>query len=134
MEISTKVDINFFEKEVRFLISRCSVNKKQSFYYKIDREKAKKMIDCLKHLEKMTWSQFSAIDRKLKGGLTREFIGSDSFKMIEEQDDSEDKIMGEKYYFHFRVDPNTKFRIFGFQKKEFFCITHIDPNGDIQHD
>lgn len=76
----------------------------------------------------MTWRQFAALDRK--NGLTVEDKNSESFSMINEQNTSAQKI-AEQYYFHFRVDPVTKFRVFGYQKGKYFCITHLDPLGKI---
>ena len=42
-------------------------------------------------------------------------------------------IFAKQYYFHFRIEQNGKFRVFGYQKEQFFCITHIDRKGEIHH-
>ena len=76
----------------------------------------------------MTWKQLSAIDRY--HGLTVEDSNSGSFAMIHEQSTCERKMV-EQYYFHVRIMVDGTFRIFGYQKDQFFCITHIDPKGTI---
>ena len=45
---------------------------------------------------------------------------------------SEGKLV-EQYYFHFRVEQTDLFRVFGYQRGQFFCVTHIDPDGRINH-
>jgi preprotein translocase subunit SecB len=67
-----------------------------------------------------------------ESGLTPEKSGTESFGMIHEQNTSLEKVV-EQYYFHFRVEQKGVFRIFGYQKREFFCITHIDRDGIIHH-
>ncbi|MFH1454864.1 MAG: hypothetical protein ABIF22_00875 [bacterium] len=52
--------------------------------------------------------------------------------MIDEQNTSPEKL-AEQYYFHFRVEQRGLFRVFGYQKRQFFCITHIDKDGKIHH-
>ena len=71
-----------------------------------------------------------AMDRE--HGTTVEIKGSESFAMIDEQDTSASKLL-EQYYYHFRVEQKGVFRIFGYQRKQFFCITHIDRDGRIHH-
>ena len=128
----SKIDLLHAESRVVFYFCECSLNKKHSFYGLI-REDAKKLIDKLRHIEKLTWKQLASLSRK--DGLTPEISGSDSFNMISDQDSSEQQMAGVRYYFHFCVEKIGLFRVFGYQKDQFFCITHIDPNGNIQqHD
>ena len=87
-------------------------------------------LDRLRYIEKMTWAQWIGLQREK--GLTPEQRGSASFDMIHEQNTSEKKIV-EQYYFHFRVEQTGLFRVFGYQRSQFFCITHIDPDGRIDH-
>ncbi len=129
LETPSKIDLRFAEHKVLFLICDCSLDKKYSFY-NIGRQDAEEMIYRLRHLEKMTWKQLAALGRK--DGLTVEKPDSESFSMIDAQNTSASKFM-EKYYFHFRVEKIDKFRIFGYQNQQYFCITHIDPSGKIHH-
>ncbi len=124
-----KFDLRFAESKILFLICDCSLNKKYSFY-SLSREQAEQFIDRLKHIEKMTWKQLISLPRD--SGLTPEKPGTESFGMIDEQNTSERKLV-EQYYFHFRVEQRGLFRIFGYQRDQFFCITHIDYNGKIHH-
>jgi len=126
----TKIDINYSESGVIFSICDCSLNKRHSFWG-LSREEATKLIKRLQHIEKLTWRQLASLSRK--NGLTSETSGSDSFNMISEQDSSGQQIVGERYYFHFRVEETDLFRVFGYQKNQFFCITHIDPDGKMHH-
>jgi hypothetical protein len=126
---SSKVDLRNPDKKIIFSICNCSLKKRFSFF-NLKRKEAELMINRLKYLERMTWRTISGLTRR--DGLTREKVGTKSFKMIEEQDSSEDKI-AEQYYFHFRVEKVGKFRIFGYQKQQLFFITHIDPEGKIHH-
>ena len=79
----------------------------------------------------MTWNQLANSSRK--NGLTPEGVGSPNYEMIKAQDSSEQQIAGERYYFHLRIEETGLFRVFGYQQKQFFCITHIDPQGKINH-
>ncbi len=132
MDSSTpsKIDLRYAEEMVIFSISDCSLKKNYSFY-ELDKEQATKLIDRLKYFEKMTWKQLASLTREK--GLTPEISGSDSFNMIHEQDSSEQNIIGEQYYFHFRVSHNDILRVCGYQRGRLFCITHIDPKGKIYH-
>ena len=125
----TKFDLQYAEANVYFSICDCSLNKKFSFY-NLDREEATRFIGRLKHFEKMSWKQFANLPRE--NGLTPEKTDNPNFNLIHEQNTSESKFF-EQYYFHFRVEPRGLFRVFGYQKNQFFCITHIDPNGKINH-
>lgn len=126
---STKIDMEFAEENVIFRISNCSKHKK--YCLSLSPVEARDFINRLKTIEKLTWKQLSDLSRK--DGLTSEKLDSESFKMIEEADESLKKIAGEHYYFHLRVQKEDKFRLFGYQDKEFFFITHVDPKGKIQH-
>ena len=126
----SKIDLCHAESRVVFYFCDCSLNKKHSFYG-LSREDATKFIKRLQHIEKLTWRQLASLPRK--NGLTPEASGSENFDMIKAQDSSEQQIAGERYYFHFRVEETGLFRVFGYQKGQFFCITHIDPNGHINH-
>ena len=79
----------------------------------------------------MTWRQLSGLDRK--NGLSVEDKDSPNFALIESQDTSDQKLAGEQFYFHIRVEETGKFRIFGYQIGRCFSITHIDPKGKINH-
>jgi hypothetical protein len=124
----SKIDLQYAEKEVIFLICDCSLNKKYSFYV-LSRQQAENLITRLRYIEKLTWAQWSNLPRAK--GLTTESRDSASFTLIDSQNTSPQKLT-EQYYFHFRVGDD-KFRVFGYQKKQYFCITHIDPDGKI-HD
>ena len=65
-------------------------------------------------------------------GVYKRYKSKKSNPIILQQDKSIEKIT-EQYYFHLRVEKKGLFRVFGYQKKQFFCITHIDPNGNINH-
>lgn len=126
----TKINIEYAEEKVRFSIYDCSLDKKYSFWRLDNKEQAKKFIDKLKHIEKLTWKQLVGLPRK--NGLTPEKSGSPNFDLIHEQSTYEGNLI-EQYYFHFRIEQTGLFRIFGYQRDQFFCITHIDPNGKINH-
>lgn len=124
-----KFDLLYAEKQVRFSISDCSLDKKFSFW-SLDKQQAEKLIKRLKQIEKLTWKQFASLQRK--NGLTPEKQGSSNFDLVHNQSTSESKIT-EQYYFHFRVEQTNLFRVFGYQHQQFFSITHIDPKGKINH-
>ena len=65
-------------------------------------------------------------------GATKEKRNSGNFDLIHNENTSERMLM-EQYYFHFRIEQIGLFRIFGYQRDQFFCITHIDPSGKINH-
>jgi len=126
----SKIDLRYAEEKVVFYICNCSLDKKYSFYG-LDKGEATKLIKKLRHIEEMTWSQWASLDRKR--GLTSEIPESDSFSMIDAQDSSEQKMVDIRYYFHFRIEQTGLFRVFGYQRKQFFCVTHMDPKGNIHH-
>ena len=126
---STKIDLNYSEDLVCFSVCDCSLDKKYSFWC-LNKEQAKKFLDKLKHIEKMTWKQLASLPHGK--GLTAEKPSSHNFGLIHGQSTYEGNLM-EQYYFHFRVEQTGLFRVFGYQKKQFFCITHIDPIGKINH-
>lgn len=128
IDVSTKIDLQFADYNVVFGISSCSSDKKHSFW-KLDRVQAEELLNKLKYFEKMTWRQFGALPREL--GLTPEIDGTSAHKMIDSQDRTEAKLI-EKRYFHFRVKKTSLFRVFGYQYKNVFYITHLDPKGEIQ--
>ena len=128
-ETPSKIDLQFAEEKIIFLICDCSLDKKYSFYG-LSREQATRFIKKLQFFEQMTWKQLAARPRDI--GLTCEDSSSTSFALVHEQNTSARKFM-EQYYFHFRIEPTGKFRVFGYQKGQYFCITHIDPAGKI-HD
>ncbi|MDO8590505.1 MAG: hypothetical protein Q7R65_00835 [bacterium] len=129
LETPTKFDLQYTESKVIFSICDCSLNKKYSFY-NLSREEATKFLKRLRHIEKLTWSQFTSLPRE--SGVTTEKPTSENFALIHNQNSSERKIV-EQYYFHFRVEQTDLFRVFGYQRGQFFCITHIDPDGNINH-
>lgn len=126
----SKIDLRHTESRVVFSICDCSLNKNYSFYG-LSREEATKLIKRLQHFEKMTWGQLVGLPREK--GLTSEKLRSPNFDTIDAQNSSEQKISGEKYYFHIRIEQTALFRVFGYQKAQLFCITHIDPDGKINH-
>lgn len=125
----SKIDLNHAESRVVFAICDCSLDKRYSFYC-LNREQATILLKRLRHIEQMTWRQFVSLPRE--SSLTAEKPDTDSFKMIDDQNTCEKKFL-EKFYFHFRVEQKGLFRIFGYQKDQFFCITHIDCQGKIHH-
>lgn len=129
LETSTKFDLQYSESKVIFSICDCSLDKKYSFWC-LNREEATKFLKRLQHIEKLTWGQFASLPRK--NGITTEKSESKNFDLIDYQNSSERKIV-EQYYFHFRVEQTDLFRVFGYQRDQFFCITHIDPRGEINH-
>jgi hypothetical protein len=126
----SKIDLRHAENKIVFLICDCSLDKNYSFW-KLNREQAEMFINKLRHIEELTWSQFSNMPRET--GLTKEIVGTDSFNMIDSKNTSPEQLTGEKYYFHFRIKQGNLFRVFGYQKGQFFCITHVDRDGIIHH-
>ena len=129
LETPTKFDLQYAESKIVFSICDCSLDKKYSFY-NLSRESATKFISRLQHIEKLTWAQFTSLPRK--NGVTTERSGGENFNMINEQNSSARKLV-EQYYFHFRVEQTGLFRVFGYQRDQFFCITHIDREEKITH-
>ncbi|MDE1975583.1 MAG: hypothetical protein KGI49_03715 [Patescibacteria group bacterium] len=127
--VSKKFDFSYAERGVLFDICDCSLDKRLSFY-SLNREQADRFLKRLKHIRKMNWGQFMALDRER--GVTPEIPGSDSYVMIDSQNTSDIRL-GENYYYHFRVEQKGLFRVFGYQFGQLFCITHIDPDGRIHH-
>jgi len=129
LDTPTKFDLQYAESRVTFSICDCSLDKKHSFY-NLSREGATRFLKRLQYIEKLTWAQFTSLPRK--NGVTTEKSGSGNFDLIHAQNSSESRFV-EQYYFHFRVEQDGLFRVFGYQRGQFFCITHIDPNGKINH-
>ena len=129
LETPTKFDLQYTESKVIFSICDCSLDKKYSFYG-LSREEATKFLKRLQHIEKLTWGQLMSMPTK--NGVTPEKSNGENFPLIHEQNSSERKLV-EQYYFHFRVEQTGLFCVFGYQRSQFFCITHIDPNGRINH-
>lgn len=126
---SSKIDLQYAESNVVFGVSHCCSDKKHSFW-NLNRNESEDLLRRLMYIEQMTWKQLSALSRE--DGLTTEFPDSKTFLMIDSQNSSETKIM-EKYYFHLRVKKKELFRIFGYQYKNIFYITHLDPKGELEH-
>jgi len=126
---TSKIDLRYAEEKIVFVFCDCSLHKHYSFYG-LSREEATKLITRLRYIERYIWKQFANLDRT--DGLTSEKPSTEGFNMIHEQNSSIGKVV-EQYYFHFRVEKTGLFRVFGYQKNHYFCITHIDPNGRIQH-
>ena len=132
---SPKIDLQFKNEKVRFSISSCTTDKKHSFYT-LTKQEAEQFIKRLQYLEQYTWSQF-ANPAKREDGLTTEKPNLKSFDLIDQQ--NKDYLLDQiyfredKYYFHFRVGKLGLFRVFGYQYKQFFYITHLDPKGKIHH-
>lgn len=129
IDAPTKFDLRFAEEKVRFSISDCTLDKKYSFWC-LNREQATKFLDRLRHIEKMKWKEFASLPRK--NGVSPEKTGSSNFDLIHGQNTSDSKFV-EQFYFHFRVEQTGLFRVFGYQRGQFFCITHIDPDGKVNH-
>jgi hypothetical protein len=129
LETPTKIDLQYTEFRVIFSICDCSLDKEYSFW-RLDREQATRFLKRLQYIEKLTWGQFASLPQK--NGITIEKTNSDNFILIHNQNSSEKKLV-EQYYFHFRVEQTGLFRIFGYQRDQLFCITHIDPKGKINH-
>ena len=129
LETPTKFDLQYTESRVVFSVCDCSLDKKSSFYG-LSREEATKFLKRLQHIEKLTWGQLASLSHK--NGVTAEKPNSENFDLIDGQNSSERKLV-EQYYFHFRVEETGLFRVFGYQRGQFFCITHIDPDGKINH-
>jgi len=133
----TKIDIAHADSQVRFSLRSCSVKKKHSTA-SVDRSALTVLSKRLMHLEdKYTWKQLASEDRNK--GLTPETKGSESYNQIHECKENSEGAFGldENYYFHFRVKDRDsqfgKFRIFGYQKGDLFCITHFDVKGLFHH-
>ncbi len=129
LKTPTKFDLQHSESNVVFSISDCSLGKKYSFWC-LNKEQAKRFLARLIYVEKLTWSKFANLPRDK--GVTSEKVGSDNFDLIHKQNTSASKLV-EQYYFHFRVEQRGLFRVFGYQRNQFFYITHIDPDGKINH-
>jgi hypothetical protein len=129
-EVSTKIDLEYAESYVIFGITSCSADKKYSFWKLDNRNQAEDFLSRLQHYEKMTWKQLSSLPRET--GLTVETEGSKSYEMIDSQNRNASKLI-EKRYFHFRVKDRDLFRVFGYQDKNIFYITHLNTNGDLHH-
>lgn len=125
----TKYDFRYAEELIVFSLCDCSLDKRYSFWKLSDKEDAKRFRDRLACIEQLTWKQFMAYDRV--DGITCEIPGSDSYKMISQQDTSGQIV--DKHYYHFRVEKAGTFRVFGYQKGATFCITHIDRDGVLHH-
>jgi hypothetical protein len=133
----TKIDIAHADSQVRFSLRSCSTKKKHSTM-SVDRSALAVLSKRLMHLEdKYTWRQLAA--EKRNKGLTSETKGSKSYNEIHECRENCEGSFGldEDYYFHFRVKDGSpefgKFRIFGYQKDDMFCITHFDVKGLFHH-
>jgi len=129
LETPTKFDLQYAEEKVCFSVCDCSLDKEYSFWC-LSKEQAKKFLERLRYIEKLTWKQFANLPRK--NGLTSEKANSPNFSLIHKQNTSESRFV-EQYYFHFRVEQVGLFRVFGYQRGQFFFITHIDPYGEINH-
>ena len=125
----SKIDLRYAEYKILFLICDCSLDKHYSFW-SLNKEQAQEFIKRLQHIEKMTWAQLSSLPRD--SGLTSEKKNSESFNMVYNQSTAPEKLV-EQYYFHFRVEQRGLFRIFGYQKNQYFCITHLDYSGRVHH-
>ncbi|MFH1170261.1 MAG: hypothetical protein V1704_01750 [Candidatus Vogelbacteria bacterium] len=130
LETPTKFDLQYAETKVCFSICDCSLDKKYSFWRFDDKGQARKFIEKLRYFEKLTWRQLANLPRK--NGLTPERSNSPNFDLIHAQNTSDSKF-AEQFYFHFRVEQTGLFRVFGYQRGQFFCITHVDPHGKINH-
>ena len=126
--LDTKIDIEYMDSFIIFRIPSVTFDKKYTFS-NLNREESEIFIKKIKYIENMKWNQWVSIDRK-KFGLTGEIIDSKSFDLVKEKDHREEIEFGltKRYYFHFRID---YMRIFGYQDREYFYITHIDTKLSI---
>lgn len=86
------------------------------------------------HIEdNLTWKEFVNLPREK--GVTKERPGSVTYNLISEQKECyEGPTLGDDdYFYHFRVKDGTLFRVFGYQNRDMFCITHFDVSGDFHH-
>lgn len=125
----SKIDLQYADSTVIFRFHDCCLKKGRSFY-DLSRDQATVLLERIRYIERLTWRQLSGLGRK--DGLTVEIPNSETYALIEEQNSS-DRLLVERHYFHIRVEKSDTFRLFGYQYKEFFCITHIDPIGRFHH-
>lgn len=133
----TKIDFGYADHKIRFSLRSCCTKKKYSTA-SVDRTAIAALSKRLMHLEdKYTWKQLSSEDRNK--GLTPETKNSESYNEIDacREECERDFGLNEKHYFHFRVKDGSaelgKFRVFGYQKEDMFCITHFDVKGAFHH-
>ena len=126
----TKIDIQYADEHVLFDISDCTLNKKYSLC-NLKRDDLKKFVSKLQYYRKLTWRKFGDNDRAT--GLTKERPGTESCNMIDGENSRPEKVV-KRYYFHFRIgSQHSTFRVFGYQHKNAFCITHPDLKGAIHN-
>jgi len=133
----SKIDLGYAERKVRFSLRAC-FHRKRFCVLDVEKQALPLMLSRLKHLEdEYTWKMLASAPREV--GLTKEFVGTDSYNRIEEKrSECEGVGMGaEDYFFHLRVKNQDKhyglFRLFGYQKGDLFCVTHFDLKGELQH-
>lgn len=131
----SKIDLAYSGSKVRFSLRGCEHKKDYSVIH-VDSRAFSVLQKRLMDLEdKYSWKMLSGLSREQ--GLTSELIGTNSYEKIKEQYYlCEGPSMGdEEYFFHIRVKNKSKeyskFRIFGYQKRDLFCITHFDVDGKI---
>ncbi len=110
-----------------FDTKHCSKIKKYSLE-SLTSEQRDQLYKRLGHFSKMTWHTLISLSEK--SGLTVDKEGTESFQAIENQ---KPRLVLEEYYFHFRVEQTGKFRVFGYQDRAKFCITHVDPKGNMHY-
>jgi len=133
----TKINFEYAENPVRFSLRSCCTKKPYSMVH-VERQAIPVLLNRLKHFEdEYTWKMLASEERGK--GITPEKKNTPSYDAIDEQRQNEDGVfMGEEnHYFHMRVKSRDKhwglFRIFGYQKKDMFCITHFDVKGAFHH-
>ena len=132
--VSSKVDIKFLESPVRF--SFRNICKSKDFGLKNkhwDTKTLKVFKDKIEYIEEnRIWKDLLALGPK-NGGVKVDYEGSSSYKMIDELNTYELKDFEPKYYFHLELKKKDLFRVFGYQNKDMFCVTHLDIKGLIHH-
>ena len=123
---STKIDLEFADALIVFRIGSCTSDKKLTLS-NLEKSECEKFLKRINFFETMTWKNILA--RPREDGITLEKHETDSYKMIQEQDSREGKDFLANYYFHIRVDQ--KIRVFGYQDRYYFYITHIDTNHSV---
>jgi len=116
------------EQHVAFLISSCS----DKGEYGIERivGNAKIFIDKIQYFEKHTWQKLQQ-QRVLVHEKQDTKESKFAYNLIDQQNRHKADIIGDdkKPYYHIRLAH--QFRILGYRHRQFFYITHIDPDHNL---
>ncbi len=124
---TVRYDLKYAKHKIVFSETYCHRGKYSR--KSLDENQKAMLDDRLKHIEGETWETF--MSKGEKSGVTPERKGSKSYKKINEYKSKASSLPSDDYFFHFRVGAASVFRVFGFQYRHEFCITHIDPKGKI---